>query len=283
MANSAQQTRYRQELVAAFEQHQSLLRHTVITDHDPHASGVVFLVAGSGGATAVQKGLDGRIPSRQDDLNQFTCPLAEYHDKPIRGGFNLYTSQGNGKKIMQMSTMAVMNRQCDKIIFDALDTGTLEVDNSASGIALTQAKLQGVIAKLETSVKDTMGVKLWAIISPAFRQKMMGFDAVSSTDYVGDQRFPKMKDMYFTWNGINFIVHRDLPGVGTATAKCYFYANTSVGHAFDKGKLAVNIGYNDEHDYSFARTTAYMGGKLLQNSGVIKFNHDDATVIGTIS
>ena len=77
MADTAFQTQYRQEFITAFEQKQSLLRDSCTTEAVIKGNTAVFLVAGSGGATAVTRGVDGLIPARADDLDQYSCSLRE--------------------------------------------------------------------------------------------------------------------------------------------------------------------------------------------------------------
>jgi hypothetical protein len=107
MSDSAFQIQYRQEFIQAFEQHASLLRETVTTEAVIKGQQAVFLVAGSGGASAVTRGLNGRIPARNDNNAQNTCTLQEWHDLVRKTGFNVFASQGNQRAIMQMTTMAV--------------------------------------------------------------------------------------------------------------------------------------------------------------------------------
>jgi hypothetical protein len=113
MSDSAFQIQYRQEFIASFEQHQSLLRDLVTTEAVIKGQQAVFLVAGSGGATAVTRGLNGRIPARNDSNTQNTCTLVEWHDLVRKTGFNVFASQGNQRSVMQMTTMAVINLVSD--------------------------------------------------------------------------------------------------------------------------------------------------------------------------
>ena len=64
MADSAFQIQYRQEFIAQFEQGQSWLRTVCTTEAVIKGNQAMFLVAGSGGATAVTRGLNGNIPPR---------------------------------------------------------------------------------------------------------------------------------------------------------------------------------------------------------------------------
>ena len=79
MADNAPQIQYRSEFVAAFEQHQSLLRDSVTTEHVIKGNQATFLVAGSGGATATTRGITGLITARADSNTQLTATLEEWH------------------------------------------------------------------------------------------------------------------------------------------------------------------------------------------------------------
>ena len=116
MADTAYQIQYRQEFIAGFEQRQSLVRNTVTTEAVIKGNQATFLVADSGDATAVTRGVNGLIPARADNLNQYTATLQEWHDLVRRTNFNIFASQGDGRRIMQDTTMAVLNRKIDSDI-----------------------------------------------------------------------------------------------------------------------------------------------------------------------
>ncbi len=84
MADTAFQTQYRQEYVAQFEQRQSLLRKCTTTEAVIKGNTAVFLVAGSNGATAVNRGVNGLIPARADNNAQISTTLAEWHKGIVR-------------------------------------------------------------------------------------------------------------------------------------------------------------------------------------------------------
>jgi hypothetical protein len=79
MAESAPQTQYRQELIAEFEEGMSWLRRTTVTEAVIKGNQATFLVGGSGGASAVTRGINGLIPARADSLTQLTATLTEWH------------------------------------------------------------------------------------------------------------------------------------------------------------------------------------------------------------
>ena len=126
-ADQAFQTQYRQEFVAAFEAHQSLLREVVTNEADVKGNVAVFLVIGSGGAVAQTRGINGLIPSRSDSNTQNSCTLSEWHDLVRKTNFNIEASQGNQRAAMQMTSMAVINRKIDDQIITELAAGTVSM------------------------------------------------------------------------------------------------------------------------------------------------------------
>ena len=91
--------------------------------------------------------------------------------------------------------------------------------------------------------------------------------------YISDEKFRSMPNT-FSWMGVNWIVHSSLPGIGTNAEKCFMYHRSAIGHAVDASGIDNVIGYDEEQAYSFSRTSAHMGSKLLQNSGVVVITHD---------
>jgi len=133
MANTAFQVQYRQEFIAGFEQGQSLLRTAATTEAVIKGNQATFLVADSGNASAVTRGVNGLIPGRADNLNQYTATLTEWHDKPRRTGFNIFASQGDGRRIMQETTIKVMNRKIDQDILGELANTTTNAGTTSAG------------------------------------------------------------------------------------------------------------------------------------------------------
>jgi hypothetical protein len=269
MADTAFQTMYRDEFIAGFEQKQSLVRQTVTTEANVNGNTAVFLVADSGSASATTRGVNGLIPARADNLTQNSCTLAEWHDLVRRTGFNLYASQGDGRRIMQDTTMAVLNRKVDSDIIAQLETGTQDT-GAAATMSLSLA-MYGLAILGNNAVP--MDGNISALITPGAYAYLMQTKEFASVDYVNNKPFENGMTM-FRWAGVNWIVHPNLTGKGTSAEKCIMYHKSAIGHACDVASIATAVGYDEEQDYSFARATAYMGSKLLQNTGVVIINHD---------
>ncbi len=274
MAISAPQAKYRAETIAGFEKGMSVLSKTVTTEANINGASATFLVADTGGAKAVQRGLNGKIPGRPDNLNQYTATLEEYHDKPQRTDFNIYTSQGDGRRIMQDGTRKVMNRTVDDNIRTALALTPNTLDDGAA--VMTLARVQRLTTILSNANVDGT---VYAAITPAVRAYFMGLDQFTSADYINNKKFEGVQKMdAFNWYGVNWVVDTELDGIGTDDAACYIYSQNAIGHAIDTENMKVFSGYEEEDDYSWARCSAYMGSKLLQSSGVWKFRHNDSAL-----
>lgn len=278
MSDTAFQTMFRKETIAGFEKAQSLARRTVTTATNINGNTATFLVADSGGATAVTRGVNGDIPTRPDNLNQYSATLAEWHDVPERTNFNIYASQGDGRRIMQQTSMKVINRKIDTDIHTALATAS--VTWGAAAVATLS-----LIATAKTKLGNAFATddEPFALITPAFHGYLMTAsslkDSFNSADYVKQSGFEDVsRSKAFNWYGVNWIVDGGLPGVGTASASCFMYSKEAIGHACDMENITTRVGYDEKNDKSWARCSTYMGSKLLQNSGIIKMLHDDSAL-----
>ncbi len=281
MAANAPQIQYRSEFIAGFEQHQALLRNTVTTEAMIKGNSATFLVADSGSASAVTRGVNGLIPARNDSNTQSTATLSEWHDLVQKTGFNIFESQGDQRRIMQETTRAVLNRKIDSDILTELATGTQDTGAAATASLMMVLRAKTILGNNEVPFDGN----IFGVISPAFEAYLLQVAEFSNADYVpvkpiasGDTAWSDSPMMY-KWLGVNWIVHPNISGVGTSAEKCFMYHRSAIGHAINTSDLSTAIGYDDEQDYSFARATAYLGSKLLQNTGVVVMNHDGSALV----
>ena len=280
--DTAFQTQYRQEFIAGFEQHASLLRETVTTEAVIKGNQAIFLVADSGGAAAVSRGVNGLIPARADNNTQNTCVLSEWHDLVRKTGFNVFASQGNQRQVMQMTSLGVLNRKIDSQIITELNSGTVAVGAASAtpSVSLFQngrVKLSNASVPWDSNITFLCQPSFIAFLeqAPEFNNAQL----VDIKPYAGDTASWRDKPMVYKWRNALIVEHPNLPGKATTSEKSFLYHKTAIGQAADKGGLASPVGYNEEQDYSWARTSCFMGAKLLQNSGVVVFT-TDGTVYG---
>lgn len=277
MADYAFQTQYRQEFVAGFEQHASLLRETVTTEAQIQGNTCVFLVADSGSAAAVTRGINGLIPARSDSMTQNSCTLTEWHDLVRKSKFNIFASQGNQRQIMQMTSMGVLNRKIDSLIINELNTGTVTIGSSATlpSVSLFQ---NGRVKLSNASVPWDSNITL--LCQPSFVAYLEQAPEFSNAQYVdlrpyaGNTASWRDKPMAYRWRNALIIEHPGLPGKGTSSEKNFLYHKTAIGQAAETGGLETPVGFNEEQAYSWARASLPMGAKLLQNAGVVVITAD---------
>jgi hypothetical protein len=251
----------------------SWLRRTTVTEAVIKGNQAEFLVGGSGGATAVTRGINGLIPARADSLTQNTCTLVEWHDLVRKTRFNIFQSQGDQRRLMQETCRKVLNRRIDADVIAQLDTATTSLGAAATMTLSAVMKACTTLGENEVAVEDED--KMFAVGTPAVRGYLMQIPEFNSADYVEIKPLSGPAMRLRRWAGFNWIFHPNLTGVGTASEKCYFYHMDAIGSAFDSGEgLSTAIGYDEEQDYSFARATSFTGAKLLQQTGIVQMLHD---------
>lgn len=232
----------------------------------------IFLVSGSGGVSAVNRGVNGLIPYTTVENVQNTAVLQEYHAPFERTGFNIFASQGDQRRIMQQGSVAVLNRNIDQVIMDELDTAT-----QTTGSAVT-ANLNLVIkAKVILGVQEvptTEEENMFAVVSPAFEGYLMQVPEFSSADYVDVKPFIGPARRMRRWAGVNWIIHPNVPGVSTNSESCFMYHRNAMGHAANSKEMSVLVDYDGKQDLSWSRATLWHGAKKLQNQGIVKMVHD---------
>ncbi len=282
MSVTAAQKQYRQEMIAEFEQGQSLLRDAVTTEVVIKGNTAEFLVSGASGETAVTRGVDGLIPAGQGNNTQYTATLVEWHRLERKTGFDIFASQGDQRAQMQRNSIKVMNRRIDSDIITELNTGTVN-----TGAAVTASEALCLKSKTILQNSDVPWDRsIFGLITPAFEAYLQQIDSYASADYVdlrpmvGDAGWNDMP-MVRHWIGVNWIVHPNLPGKATNAEKCFMFHRSAIGHAVNTGGMTTAIGYEDEQDYSYARCSCFMGSQILQNSGIVVMNHDGSAYVAS--
>lgn len=278
MSVEAAVKQYRQEFVASFEQRTSPLKATTTKETVIKGNEAVFLVAGSGGDTAVTRGTNGQIPYGNPTNTQITATLVEKHAPYELTGFNIFASQGDQRRVMQMNSMAVINRDIDDTILAALASATQDY-GSGTATLNTVLGAQAILGNNDVPIEEEDN--MFAIISPAFRAYLMQTTEFASGDYVEVKQFGGPARRMFRWNGINWIVSSRITGLGTASELCYMFHRAALGYAINVGEESIYIGYDEKQDLSWSRATVYHAAKILQDTGIVKITHDGSGFAAT--
>jgi hypothetical protein len=276
-----QQQVYRERAVAQFERSKSVLSPCVTTDTVDRGGSLFFLVAGSGQATAVTRGADGLIPPGDDSQTQIQVSFREDHYLIYRNGFNIFTAQGNQLDIMSAAANAVVNRKMDAIIINAIMGGTVTL---GSVVSMTKDIANKVVVKLRNAFvgEDDNGMDTYCLLSPAAFAYLNDITSFANIDYSDtggsmDEGIPQIGRWKY-WMGMNWGEHSGLTGVGTTACTCIAWHKNAIGHCISPKGLDAYIGREEAQDRSVVRHSVYHGAAMLQNSGIVKFVHDDSAL-----
>lgn len=278
MADTAYQIQYRQEFIAGFEQKTSYFRGSATTESVVKGNQAVFLVADTGGAQAVTRGVNGLIPSRADNLTQNTCTLAEWHDKPRRTKFNIFASQGDGRRILQLGTTKVLNRKIDDLMITELSTGTHTTGAAQTASLALFVKAKAILGTLDVDIEEEDN--MFCAISPAAEAYLLQVKEFANSQYVDVKPLVGPSLRMRRWMGVNWFISNRLSGRTTTSEKLLMYHRSAIGWAVNTGDMEVKAGENGEESYFWARASAFMGAKLIQNAGVVVIAHDGSAYTG---
>lgn len=278
MSVEAAMIQYRKEFVASFEQRVSALKMATTKESMVSGNQATFLVSGSGGDTAVTRGVNGLIPYSNPTNTQVTATLAEKHAGYELTSFNIFASQGDQKRIMQMASMNVINRDIDLTILAELANATQDF---GSGVATLNTVIGAKVILGNAQVNTSEADNMFAVVSPSFMGYLMQVREFASAEYVDVKPFAGASKQYLRWMGINWIESPLVTGLGTSSEICYMFHRNALGYAVRVGEESVSIGYEDKQDSSWSRATTYHAAKILQNTGIVKITHDGSGYAAT--
>ena len=274
--NTVMQTLYGKEFVSAYEQKQSLLRGTVTTEGDIKGDNFIFIIEGAADV-AVTRGANGNIPYAADDQSSATCTLKEYHHLARKNNFNIFSSSVPQRLSMQRRGIVSINNKTDQLILTTLATTTYAANGGAAVAGMTLGAMLEACAILDENNVPDDGER-YGLLTPRAWAWALKINQFASGDWVPDKPFMKYQQ-WRNWNGVKWCRHPNLSGVKGATASCFVYHKSALGHGLNMGEMVTKVGTNDEQDYSWARTSAYQGTKELQKAGIVKIVHNDTTAL----
>lgn len=278
MSVEAAIVQYRKDFVPAFEQKASMLRMAATKETVTSGNQATFVVTGSGGDTAVTRGTNGQIPYGNPTNNQYTATLVEKHAPYELTGFNVFASQGDQIKGMRNASIGVINRDIDLTMISELTNATQDF-NTGSDAVDTLVGAQAILGAGDVDIEEEDN--MFALISPAFRAKLMKLDAFSSADYVDMKVYSGPARKVLRWGGMNLIVSSRISGLGTANEELFVFHRSAIGYAINVGEDKIFAGYDEKQDLSWSRATVYHAAKILQNSGIVKITNDGTGYVAT--
>lgn len=271
--------KYRREFIGAFNTGVSLLVDRATPESMDMGRSAVFDVTAVGGRMQTRS-IDGRIPRTNVSDTQITCTLAEHVKKFEVTDFEAFTSQSDERAKMNHRIMESVNQELDYNILTELANASTSFSSSAAPITLDTATR--VIATLAANQVPISPNDVTFVVSPFVEAKLQNIQGYTSADYVstktlesGGNQFTNARKVK-SWLNVGWIVHPNLPGVGTSSCTCYIWHRRALGVAAPANQIKYSAGYDDQDHYHYASATLKAGTKILQNTGILKFLHNDA-------
>lgn len=187
-----------------------------------------------------------------------------------------------------------LGRKVDNQIVTLLDgTSQTAVAITVTSMATVRATMLELVEALDANDVPNDGGR-YGILTPRLHSQLMTVEEFASGDYVDaiGKAFTKgapIFNRWRAWNGVLWKVHTDMPGITTASAKCFVYHRNSLGYGINKfaGNIAGNAGvsaditWHGDHAAWFINHMMSGGGVLIDDTGVIEGNFDDGAAIVT--
>lgn len=270
--------KYRREFVGAFNVGVSFLKDRATPESMDMGRSAVFDVTAVGGRMQARS-IDGRIPRTNVTDTQVTCTLAEAVKKFEVTDFEAFTSQSDERAKMNHRIMESVNQEIDYSFMTELANASTSYSSTAAPITLDTATK--VIATLAANSVAINPNDVTFLVSPFLEAKLQNIQGYASQDYVSVRPLETGGNQYTgqvmmkRWLNVSWIVHPNLPNVGTASCTCYIWHRRAIGSAIPTNQIKYSAGYDDQDHYNYCSATLKHGHKILQNSGILKFLHND--------
>lgn len=270
--------KYRREFIAAFNTGVTFLKDRGTPESMDMGRSAVFDITAVGGRMQTRS-IDGRIPRTNVTDTQVTATLTEHVKKFEVTDFEAFASQSDERAKMNHRIMESVNQEIDFNFMTELANASTSFSASAAPITLDTATR--VIATLAANQVPINPNDVTFLVSPFLEAKLQNIQGYASQDYVsvrpletGGNQFQNQVQMK-RWLNVSWIVHPNLPNVGTASCTCYIWHRRAVGCAMPTSQIRYAAGYDDQDHYHYASATLKASTKILQNAGILKFLHND--------
>jgi hypothetical protein len=193
---------------------------------------------------------------------------------------------------MQETSMKVINRTIDLDILSALAATT---NNTGAAVPANLALVLRARTKLGNNAVAVDEIdNMFFAVTPGFMGYLLQIKEFTNVLWVDAKPLtqPSLNigsssqgagyaaggKKMMRWAGFNWIESPLITGTATNDELCYAFHRDSIGHAVNSGEIMAMADYHRRQDYSWARTSIYMGSKLLQNKGVIQVPHDASAI-----
>lgn len=283
---------YESEVKHVFQREGGLLRPTVRMKTGVQGKSTTVQKIGKG--TATTKARHGEVTP----MNQDHTPVQVFLEDFYAGDYSDLLDEAkvniDERMVIARGGAWALGRKVDDQILTELDATTQPVItwSTGSSAAIRNAMIEMVEALHANDVmNDGM---IFGVLSPRAWSQAMTIEEFASSDYIGNDGLPfnngfAVGGRFKSWMNVNWTMHPDVPGAGTATSKQFVFHQTAIAYA--TGRHARNNAENDiisaDVQWIGPRVAHWInhwmsgGAKLIDDTGVIEGNLDDTTGIVT--
>jgi hypothetical protein len=272
--SALERTKFVDEMKEDFERNESLLKKCCRSDGLMAGATIKWDVVGLSDE-AQTRTRNGDIPEGELALSQVTATAKEHFMKYRLDSFDAFRTNPNVRGQQYKKVVAATNRAIDKEIITQLDTATTAL-NSGNAVAFSAlATFLEWTSSLWANDVPNDG-RVWGVLTPKAYAQMLRINEFKSSDFITvrpmENGIPAMG--FRRWLDVNWITHTGLTGVGTATASCYIFHESALGHQI-AGDPEVHAYYYEPQDRSEVWAKVWHAAKLCLNRGIVKAVHND--------
>lgn len=295
MSNSIDQSFIRDyvaDVHAVFQRMGGYLRNTVRTKDNIVGKSTTFQKVGKG--TATTKARHGVITPMNQDHTPIECTLADFYagdwvDKLDEAKTNIDERMA----IAQGGAWALGRKVDDQILTQMALTTASTLTFAVTSLIAVRNSLIEIVEAMDAADLPDDGNR-YVLLTPRAWSQAEVVEQFSSADYVsegeksfanGSQTFGRWK----SWRGAKWGHHTGLPGVTTASAKCFawhkngvgFATGAHAGNAAQNGSVSADITWHGDRASHFVNHMMSGGACLIDDTGVIDIDIDDTVAIVT--
>lgn len=255
-----------------FQRSSTKLLSTIRTKRNVKASNAKFHVAGMG--TAVKKTRGGDVPMMNSDRRQVTVNLETNYAGDVIEEEDLEQMAHDDRDEAVFAGAAALGRKADDIIMAQMQAAPNPINLGAAPLTTSDASRANVLLQQQDVPFDK---QLFGVVSPGAYNWLKASKQFSNKDYIGEADLPFMSmTEWVFWNGIYWMPHAGVPGMGTATCSAFVYHMRSVGAAVGHD-VRSSISWENKQGNWFVNNRFRLGASILLPRGIVRFIHNDTT------
>jgi hypothetical protein len=178
----------------------------------------------------------------------------------------------------------VLNRKTDQDILAELANATNTTGAAVTASLALVVKVWTILGNNEVDMEDEDN--LFFVVSPAFIGYLLQIPEFTKASYVEVTILSKRcrapaSSAVPPLGGLQLDRPPEHHRQGHVERVCFAFHRDAIGHAINTGEMQALAGYHERQDFSWARTSAFMGSKLLQNKGIVVVKHDGSAYVSS--